>query len=66
MRTSSTSIFSEFTGEQLLLLAIANAGLRPTVSRVLNSRARANRPRSSAAAQRSDASQPQLVLRRAG
>ena len=66
MRLNATSILGSCTGEQLLLLAIANAQLRPDVSRVLDNRARAARRRGPVAATRTTAGQTQLVLRRAG
>lgn len=39
MRNAQTAILDSCTSEQLFLLAIANAGLRPAVSRVLDARA---------------------------
>ncbi len=66
MSNTSTMILNACTGEQLLMLAIANAELRPGVARVLNSRAKASRRRPAATASRAPAGQAQLVLRRAG
>ncbi len=70
MLNTSSSILSSCTGEQLLLLAVANAGMRSGIGRVLDGRARLNRHRaaetSTIGAIRSDAGQPRLALRRAG
>ncbi|MBL9140390.1 MAG: hypothetical protein JNK53_00865 [Phycisphaerae bacterium] len=66
MSSTSMNLLHECTGEQLLMLAIANAGLRPSVGRVLDSRAKASRRRPSAVAGRVSAGQTALVLRRVG
>lgn len=62
---TNTSILNDCTGAQLLMLAIANAGLRRSIGRELDSRARAARRRP-ATAGRIHGEQPALRLRRAG
>lgn len=67
MRNLTNTLLSTCTGEQLFLLAIAQAGLRPAVGRVLDSRARVGQRRS--VVQRLPNAAPAqggLVLRRAG
>jgi hypothetical protein len=68
MRKSNLGILNGMTGEQLFLLAIANAGLRRGIGRELDQRARAARRRPSAVAHELSLTPPcpALTLRRAG
>lgn len=68
MRKTNLNILNGMTGEQLFLLAVANAGLRNGIGRELDQRARASRRRPAAVAHDLSLTHhcPALTLRRAG